>query len=78
MNRNNRRMQYTEGYYRNHACDDTFQCKACGRTVVAQGAGSEHRNHCPNCLVSLHVDDEPGNRAADWCECSYRTYRKTQ
>jgi len=33
--------------------------------AVPQGAGSEHRNHCPNCLSSLHVDIEPGDRAAD-------------
>lgn len=32
---------------------------------MPQGAGSEHRNHCPNCLSSLHVDIEPGDRAAD-------------
>lgn len=37
----------------------------CGRPVVPAGAGSDHRNHCPNCLSSLHVDDEPGDRAAD-------------
>lgn len=37
----------------------------CGRPVVPQGAGSEHRNHCPNCLSSLHVDEEPGDRASD-------------
>ncbi|MGW2514065.1 RNHCP domain-containing protein [Streptomyces scopuliridis] len=24
-----------------------------------------HRNHCPNCLWSRHVDDTPGDRAAD-------------
>ena len=27
-------------------------------------AGSGHRNHCPNCLCSLHVDEEPGDRAS--------------
>lgn len=26
---------------------------------------SEHRNHCPNCLGSLHVDIKPGDRASD-------------
>lgn len=31
----------------------------------AGGAGSDHRNHCPNCLSSLHLDIEPGDRAAD-------------
>ena len=28
-------------------------------------AGAQHRNHCPNCLISLHLDNEPGDRAAD-------------
>lgn len=67
MNRENKRKQYEKGYYKTHACNETFVCKVCGRTVVPQGAGSEHRNHCPNCLSSLHVDIEPGDRAAD-CE----------
>ena len=40
-------------------------CKECGRTVVPAGAGSDHRNHCPNCLTSLHVDIEPGDRESD-------------
>jgi hypothetical protein len=26
--------------------------------------GTAHRNHCPCCLWSLHVDDAPGDRAA--------------
>lgn len=37
----------------------------CGRVVIPEGAGTKHRNHCPNCLTSLHVDDEPGDRQAD-------------
>ena len=65
MNRENKRKQYEKGYYKTHACNETFVCKVCGRTVVPQGAGSDHRNHCPNCLSSLHVDIEPGDRAAD-------------
>ena len=32
---------------------------------VPEGAGSNHRNHCPNCLTSLHVDIEPGDRESD-------------
>ncbi len=28
--------------------------------------GTAHRNHCPNCLTSLHVDRRvPGDRASD-------------
>ena len=64
MNRENKRIQYEKGYYKTHACNDTFTCKRCGRPVFPQGAGSGHRNHCPNCLTSLHVDDEPGDRAS--------------
>jgi hypothetical protein len=26
--------------------------------------GTAHRNHCPSCLWSRHVDDKPGDRAA--------------
>lgn len=65
MNRENKRKQYEKGYYKTHACSEAFVCKVCGRTVVPQGAGSDHRNHCPNCLSSLHVDIEPGDRASD-------------
>jgi len=65
LNRENKKIQYAKGYYRNHPCTDSFTCKVCGRLVVSEGAGSDHRNHCPNCLSSLHVDDEPGDRASD-------------
>ena len=33
--------------------------------VVSDGAGSDHRNHCPYCLSSQHLDNEPGDREAD-------------
>lgn len=54
-----------KGYYKNHACNETFTCRVCGKEVKPDGAASEHRNHCPNCLSSLHVDDEPGDRASE-------------
>lgn len=50
--------------YRNNACLETFTCQNCGATVIPEGAGSKHRNHCPNCLCSVHVDNEPGDRAS--------------
>ena len=65
MNRENKRKTFEKGYYKTHACKDTFTCKVCGRLCTPQNAGSDHRNHCPNCLSSLHVDIEPGNRASD-------------
>ena len=65
MNRENKRKHYEKGYFKNHPCTDSFTCRACGRLVVSAGAGTDHRNHCPNCLCSLHVDEEPGDRASD-------------
>ena len=62
MNRENKRKTFEKGYYKTHPCNDTFTCKVCGRLCTPQGAGSDHRNHCPNCLSSLHVDIEPGVR----------------
>lgn len=50
--------------YRYTACPESFTCKVCGALVVPEGAGSQHRNHCPKCLSSVHVDNEPGDRAS--------------
>lgn len=45
-------------------CGEGFTCAVCGCQVTPEGAGSRHRNHCPNCLCSLHLDSTPGDRAA--------------
>ncbi|SMP53351.1 RNHCP domain-containing protein [Anoxynatronum buryatiense] len=61
-------MRYTEKRkttFKHHPCHDSFICKACGKAVAPEGAGTKHRNHCPECLSSLHVDHTPGDRAAD-------------
>ena len=50
--------------YKHAACLESFTCSVCGTLVVPEGAGTRHRNHCPNCLSSIHVDDEPGDRAS--------------
>lgn len=39
---------------------EDFVCAACG----AQVKGNGYTNHCPHCLVSMHVDVHPGDRAA--------------
>ena len=41
-----------------------FVCQACGAVVMQEGAGSRHRNHCPRCLASIHLDEQPGDRAS--------------
>ena len=65
MNRENKRKTYDKHYYRTHPCKESFTCRSCGWLIAPQGAGSQHRNHCPNCLCSVHLDIEPGDREAD-------------
>ncbi|MFD8058675.1 RNHCP domain-containing protein [Streptomyces cyaneofuscatus] len=44
---------------------DAFRCVGCRLDVSLVAPGTAHRNHCPSCLVSLHVDRRvPGDRAA--------------
>lgn len=43
---------------------ESFVCLVCGALNKPEGAGSNHRNHCWKCLCSLHVDNEPGDRAS--------------
>lgn len=31
--------------------------------IPTESYGTQHRNHCPLCLWSLHVDRSPGDRA---------------
>jgi hypothetical protein len=48
-----------------------FRCRNCRLDVPTDAPGTAHRNHCPNCLWSRHVDDSPGDRAAlAWCGSS--------
>lgn len=42
----------------------SYTCAACGQDIPAAGAGTQHRNHCPHCLCSLHLDNTPGDREA--------------
>ena len=51
---------------RREAPEAGFICEHCHQTVPATAAGTAHRNHCPRCLWSLHVDLAPGDRG---CGC---------
>ena len=45
---------------------ESFKCGQCRAFVGPTISGGRHRNHCPLCLVSRHVDDRrPGDRASD-------------
>ena len=39
---------------------EDFNCAHCGAVVHGNG----YTNHCPHCLWSRHVDNNPGDRAA--------------
>lgn len=46
--------------------DQAFKCGHCRQFIGAPIAGGRHRNHCPNCLFSRHVDGtRPGDRRSD-------------
>ena len=40
---------------------EDFTCVVCGTHVKGNG----YTNHCPECLSSLHVDVNPGDRASE-------------
>lgn len=56
------KRKYTD-YREKGTRSEGFTCRVCG-WAVSSGVGTEHRNHCPNCLSSVHLDNEPGDRAA--------------
>jgi hypothetical protein len=44
---------------------ETFRCRHCKLMVGPLPSGGRHRNHCPYCLYSRHVDERvPGDRAS--------------
>jgi hypothetical protein len=50
---------------------ESFRCRHCRLDVPTDAPGTAHRNHCPNCLWSRHVDDTPGDRSVlDLCGAS--------
>ncbi len=51
---------------RPHQGPESFRCAECRLDVSMHAPGTAHRNHCPSCLTSKHVDDRtPGDRASD-------------
>ena len=52
-----RKPRYRQSY------DEGFRCRHCHGFVCPLPYGGHHRNHCPFCLYSRHVDDrKPGDR----------------
>lgn len=51
------------GISRRRARTEEFKCGHCKTFVGPPISGGRHRNHCPLCLYSKHVDRIPGDRA---------------
>jgi RNHCP domain-containing protein len=50
---------------RGHTLDESFKCGHCKRFIGPVPSGGRHRNHCPFCLYSKHVDaGQSGDRAS--------------
>ena len=39
-----------------------LKCRNCNKTFSPVAPGTKHRNHCPHCLASIHVDLDTGDR----------------
>lgn len=42
----------------------SFHCVHCGSEVPTEASQTKHRNHCPSCLWSRHVDASIGDRSS--------------
>jgi hypothetical protein len=64
MSRTHRRHPDEVGSSRRSSSPDSdvFRCQHCRAEIVRGAQGTEHRNHCPHCLWSVHLDERPGDR----------------
>ncbi|GCF11407.1 RNHCP domain-containing protein [Dictyobacter arantiisoli] len=58
--RHTQKMQRPRRQQRSTA--DVFKCNNCRRFIGPLPYGGHHRNHCPFCLFSRHVDERKGDR----------------
>lgn len=54
-----------DNYIIQNNISNAFTCSSCGKKVQALEYGGRHRNHCPHCLCSLHLDIKPGDRRSN-------------
>ncbi|GCE11011.1 RNHCP domain-containing protein [Tengunoibacter tsumagoiensis] len=58
------RRTRTRQHVHSRSTEEVFKCKQCRRFIGPLPAGGYHRNHCPFCLYSRHVDLSTGDRAS--------------
>src|SRR4029079_510493 len=59
------RRQSLSGDYFHVKPPSSFRCVHCRLDVPTDAPGTAHRNHCPNCLWSRHLDVDPRDREYD-------------
>ncbi|MGH2517996.1 MAG: RNHCP domain-containing protein, partial [Ktedonobacterales bacterium] len=52
---------------RGHGPEQSFKCGRCKRFIGPLPSGGHHRNHCPFCLYSRHVDERRSGDRASAC-----------
>lgn len=50
--------------------EEMFKCRHCHRFVCPLPSGGHHRNHCPFCLYSRHVDERKSGDRLSACGAS--------
>lgn len=59
-------MRYP-GRGKGHTLDQSFKCGHCHKFIGPLPSGGHHRNHCPLCLYSRHVDERRSGDRASVC-----------
>lgn len=58
-------FRYSSHAEQTHRTPEYLKCRHCGAEFSLDAPGTRHRNHCPWCLWSVHLDDTPGDRASE-------------
>lgn len=61
------RSRVTHKHRHNRSTEEVFKCKNCRRFIGHLPSGGHHRNHCPFCLFSRHVDGKTSGDRASQC-----------
>ncbi|WP_165423319.1 RNHCP domain-containing protein [Ktedonosporobacter rubrisoli] len=62
-----RHTDYTPRHRNRRLAGQDFKCKHCRRFIGPPPSGGYHRNHCPFCLYSCHVDDQHSGDRMSTC-----------
>ncbi|HET8912162.1 MAG TPA: RNHCP domain-containing protein [Ktedonobacteraceae bacterium] len=58
--------------------EGVFKCRHCRQFIGPVPSGGSHRNHCPFCLFSRHVDDRVSGDRASICGSSMQPIGRFQ